>query len=205
MIVERMSPPSNAPYLESTSATSAAPTHNDGAVRPLCEENLVRGLTRMNADPDNPRESAFIRVPFSHQATCLSAPITMKILCAFASLRLCVEGIFTSGNMPAGTDSDENAAIFTSGNMHAAPITMEKLQSGKVAKLHVVKPATLQLCNPVIFTSWVGAPPGCWPGLQPDAPGLAPDCAPGVVFGLGFSQLPNSAPTSLTRPVTWRN
>jgi error-prone DNA polymerase len=26
---------------------------------------LVRGLTRMNADPDNPRESAFIRVPFS--------------------------------------------------------------------------------------------------------------------------------------------
>jgi hypothetical protein len=40
---------------------------------------LVRGLTRMNADPDNPRESAFIRVPFSHQATCLSAPITMKM------------------------------------------------------------------------------------------------------------------------------
>jgi hypothetical protein len=40
---------------------------------------LVRGLTRMNADPDNPRESAFIRVPFSHQATCLPAPITMKM------------------------------------------------------------------------------------------------------------------------------
>ena len=37
---------------------------------------LVHGLARMNADPDNPRESAFIRVPFSHQATCLPAPIT---------------------------------------------------------------------------------------------------------------------------------
>ena len=36
-------------------------------------------------------------------------PITTKMLCAFASLRLCVEGIFTSGNMPAGTDNDENA------------------------------------------------------------------------------------------------
>jgi hypothetical protein len=35
--------------------------------------------------------------------------------------------------MPAGTDNDEN--------------------SGKVAKLHVVNLATLQPCNPVIFTS----------------------------------------------------
>jgi hypothetical protein len=34
-----------------------------------------------------------------------------------------------------------------------APITMKKLQSGKVAKLHVVNPATLQPCNHVIFTS----------------------------------------------------
>jgi hypothetical protein len=41
---------------------------------------LVRGLTRMNADPDNPRESAFIRAPFSH-----------------------------SGNMPVGADNHENA------------------------------------------------------------------------------------------------
>jgi hypothetical protein len=29
---------------------------------------------------------------------------------------------------------------------------MKKLQRGKVAKLHVVNPATLQPCNPVIFT-----------------------------------------------------
>jgi hypothetical protein len=33
----------------------------------------------------------------------------MKMLCAFASLRLCVEGIFTSGNMPADTDNNKNA------------------------------------------------------------------------------------------------
>jgi hypothetical protein len=33
----------------------------------------------------------------------------MKMLCAFASLRLCVGGIFTAGNMPAGTDNHENA------------------------------------------------------------------------------------------------
>ncbi len=35
----------------------------------------------------------------------------------------------------------------------SAPKTMKKLQSGKVAKPHVVKPATLQPCNPVILPS----------------------------------------------------
>jgi hypothetical protein len=49
-----------------------------------------------------------------------------------------------------------------------APITMKKLQSGKVAKPHVVKPATLQPCNPVIFTP---APdrPGCGNPARPGA------------------------------------
>jgi hypothetical protein len=51
---------------------------------------LVRGLTRTNADPDNPRESAFIRVPFSRQLYMMAhthnerkcfAPL---LLCAFA-------------------------------------------------------------------------------------------------------------------------
>jgi hypothetical protein len=49
------------------------------------------------------------------------------IPCAFASLRLCDEGIFTSGNMPPGTDNDEN--------------------SGKVAKLQSCVWSTLPLCN----------------------------------------------------------
>jgi hypothetical protein len=66
-------------------------------------EHKYRRCTLICADQ---RASAFISVLFSHQATGLSAPITMK-----------------------------------------------KLQSGKVAKPHVVKPATLQPCNPVIFTS----------------------------------------------------
>jgi hypothetical protein len=33
----------------------------------------------------------------------------MKMLCAFASLRLCVEGIFTAGNTPLGAENHENA------------------------------------------------------------------------------------------------
>jgi hypothetical protein len=40
--------------------------------------------------------------------------------------------------MPVGTDNHEKVAEW---------------QGGKIAKLHVVKPATLQPCNPVIFTS----------------------------------------------------
>jgi hypothetical protein len=38
---------------------------NMSATPKTMKMQLVRGLTRMNADPDNPRESAFIRVPFS--------------------------------------------------------------------------------------------------------------------------------------------
>jgi hypothetical protein len=40
--------------------------------------------------------------------------------------------------MPPGAHSNEKVAQW---------------QGGKVAKLHVVNPATLQPCNPVIFTS----------------------------------------------------
>jgi hypothetical protein len=41
------------------------------------------------------RHPPYDRSLFSEQATCLPAPITMQMLCAFASLRLCVQGFFT--------------------------------------------------------------------------------------------------------------
>jgi hypothetical protein len=69
---------------------------------------LVRGLTRMNADPDNPRESAFIRVPFSEQATCLSAPITMALCARFAKKMQLVRGLT---RMNADPDNPRESAF----------------------------------------------------------------------------------------------
>jgi hypothetical protein len=82
-------------------------------------------------------------LPFSLQATCLPAPIAMKTV---AELQSCIWSTLPLCNLATLLFSHQATCL-------SAPITMKKLQSGKVAKPHVVKPATLQPCNPVIFTS----------------------------------------------------
>jgi hypothetical protein len=74
-------------------------------------------------------------------------------LCIFAPLRLCIFAHLHLCAFALKAFSEQQTRL-------PAPITMalcarfakKKLQSGKVAKLHVVNPATLQPCNPVILT-----------------------------------------------------
>jgi hypothetical protein len=60
--------------------------------------------------------------------------------------------MFASGSMSPGADNHEKVAEGQGGKVAEG-------QSCKVAEMHVVNPATLQPCNPIIFASG-NMPPG---------------------------------------------
>ncbi len=62
---------------------------------------LVRGLTLMNADPDNPRESAFIRVPFPHQLLLMIGVCGLLLVLAGAALAQAEPGRRVADGAPA--------------------------------------------------------------------------------------------------------
>jgi arabinogalactan oligomer/maltooligosaccharide transport system substrate-binding protein len=155
---------------------------------------LVRGLTRMNADPDNPRESAFIRVPFSHP-TQHSAHVLLVALFLLTLLLLaaCASPVETPtpAAQPAAGGSDAGAIQSSTAEDATPQVGGEPEVDQPPATSTSVPTPTPQPLNGrvVLWHSWAGADGDALtailtalreraPGLQVDTLFVAPNELP---------------------------